>query len=294
MRARVKNSGSPVLFRGQNQVYPTIKPSLARLPDEEMRAMAGLCRWFMRTADGVTGYRVPSEHDKLAILQHYIGRSPVIDLTGTPEVALYFALLNDNAGEDRVVYAIDPSACDPTGTVFSEHDFLLAGLEDGGLRHRWLRQDGYSVGPRDWKDLSSVRRFDLLKLPGVESLRFEVSPEDSALLDLGDLEDISSDPLALSVRGAVTATAQGLGLLPLIEGTLRASKTHDPHEELRKEIGELLGRARKAGAPAKVISTLENLRTNVGKHWDVSFDAALDWARAQMSDSCGPTSRPTR
>lgn len=28
--------------------------------------------------------------------------------------------------------------------------FMTHELADGGLRHRWLRQDGFAITPRDW------------------------------------------------------------------------------------------------------------------------------------------------
>ena len=73
--------------------------------------MWALCRWFQKAAAGVTGYSIPNEHDRLAILQHYIGRSPVIDLTATPEIALYFALSGAISGSTCVVYSLDRSKC---------------------------------------------------------------------------------------------------------------------------------------------------------------------------------------
>lgn len=90
-----------VLFRGQSRIWPDIRPSITRpdVDEDTRRALWEICRRFVHVAQlGLTGYLVSSVHDRLAILQHYILRSPVIDLTGTPEIALYFALLGAKPG----------------------------------------------------------------------------------------------------------------------------------------------------------------------------------------------------
>lgn len=170
MRDQATDDGR-VLFRGQSRVYRSIQPSQARLDEETMVQMWNICRRFHTAAQGVTGYQVHSGHDRLAILQHYIGYSPVIDLTGTPAVALYFALREAKPGDECVVYSVDKTS-DRSNAVFTDHSFLLLGLRDGGTQHRWLRQDGYSVSSNDWPSLDAVRHFDLLALPSVKEARF--------------------------------------------------------------------------------------------------------------------------
>lgn len=98
MKGKAHGRGDRVLFRGQNRVWPTITPSITRLDEQTMKDMWAICRWFGTAAHGVTGYCIPNEHDRLAILQHYLVRSPVIDLTATPEIALYFALQGAETG----------------------------------------------------------------------------------------------------------------------------------------------------------------------------------------------------
>jgi hypothetical protein len=51
--------------------------------------------------------------DSLSLGCHYIGRSPVIDLTGTPVIALYFALLGARLGDKCVVYSVNRSVSAP-------------------------------------------------------------------------------------------------------------------------------------------------------------------------------------
>jgi hypothetical protein len=243
-----------------------------------------VCRRFTTAAHGITGYQIPNEHARLAILQHYVGRSPVIDVTATPEIALYFALQGAEPNYECVVYSIDRSIAASAGVFFSDHFFLALPLHSGGLKHRWLRQDGYSVGPARWRDLEVVRAFDLLRLPGVESKCFALGHADDQLIRyLGDLESTESDPLALAVRGTVTSVARSLNLLtPGITTVLQASKTRDPDAELTAEIDGLISLASAAKAPADLLDKLGLLRAAVGTHWDTSFDCSLDWARGQI------------
>jgi hypothetical protein len=284
MKRKADGQGDRVLFRGQNRVWPTIKPSITRLDEQTMRDMWAVCVRFNTTAHGVTGYHIPNEHDRLAILQHYVGRSPVIDLTATPEIAVYFALQGAETNRECVVYSIDRSIAASSDVVFSDHSFLALPLHSGGLKHRWLRQDGYSVGPVRWRDQDVVRRFDLLRLSGVESKCFVMDPADDELIrHLGDLEDAGSDPLALAVRGTVTSVARSFNLLtPRVNKVLQASKTRDPDAELTAEIDGLISLAMIANAPVNLLDLLGSLRTAVGTHWDTSFDCTLDWARSQV------------
>jgi hypothetical protein len=284
MKSKAAGHGDRFLFRGQNRVWPSIKPSITRLDDQTIRDMYNVCRWFQRAAQGIGGYCIPNEHDRLAILQHYIGRSPVIDLTATPEVALYFALLGADPERECVVYSVDRSNAGSSEVVFSDHSFLALPLQHGGAKHRWLRQDGYSVGPARWRDLTIVKEFDLLRLPGVEERRFIPAPEDNELIaELGDLEDTLSDALALSVRGVVMSVARSLDLVTTgIMGALNASKSRDPNAELAAEIEDLMSRAVTAKASKDILDNLESLRAAVGRNWDTSFECALDVTRERV------------
>jgi hypothetical protein len=284
MKRKADGQAGQILFRGQNRVWPTVKPSITRLDEQTMTEMWSICRQFHAAAQGVTGYNIPSEHDRLAILQHYIGRSPVIDLTGTPEIALYFALQGAEVNRECVVYSVDRRIAASTEVIFSDHSFLALPFCEGGSKHRWLRQDGYSVGPAAWKDLDVVTEFDFLKLPGVERKSFSMSPEDGDLVRwLGDLEDIASDPLALAVRGTVTVIARSLNLMNNgITQVLQTSKTRNPDAELIAEIDGLILLASTARAPHVLLKTLGSLRHAVGVCWDTSFDCTLNFARGEV------------
>jgi hypothetical protein len=284
MKTKASDNGD-VLFRGQNRVWRTVKPSITRDDAETRKDMWTLCRWFQKAAAGITGYSIPNEHDRLAILQHYIGRSPVIDLTVTPEIALYFALSGAITGSTCVVYSLDRSKCTSCDVTFSDHSFLALPLKDGGMKHRWLRQYGYSVGPTKWRDVDEVQNFDFLRLPGVDSVSFTKDSDDDQLVShLGDLEDTSSDPLALKVRGVVNCLKRSLNLTgPGLGQVLEASKTRDPHAELAAEIEALIAMAKEINAPIDLLNELQNLRSSAGKfNWDTSFDCTLAVMREKI------------
>jgi hypothetical protein len=69
-----------------------------------------------------------------------------------------------------VIYAFDQTRLPQTAVVV-DHEFLTHGLADGGLRHRWLRQDGFAITPRDWQMADISRSFDML------SQSFQATPE---------------------------------------------------------------------------------------------------------------------
>ena len=118
MENKAGGKGGQVLFRGQSRVWCTIKPSITRDDQETRNRMWAICHRFYSSAAGVTGYAIEKGHDRLAILQHYILRSPVIDLTGTPKVALYFALRGAELGQECVVYAVERNKAEVSGIVF--------------------------------------------------------------------------------------------------------------------------------------------------------------------------------
>ena len=286
-----KKSDRKMLFRGQTKVYCTIGPSITRkdYDQQTQNEMWSICHDFFYACGkgGVTGYAIENAHDRLSILQHYIRRSPVIDLTGTPRVALYFAILGAEIGQECVVYSIDRSQAEASGVVFSDHPFFILPLEEGGLQHRWVKQNGYSVGPEDWSDSSKVEEFDLLKLDGVSCMCFEKGPDDEKLVaELGDLESLDDDPLASKVRGVVTSIVRSHGVYsPGIQKILENSKTRDPHGERTAEIDCMIARAKKVNAPPKLIQTLEKLkRASEGISWETSHDATLYWVKKRLSN----------
>ena len=278
LRARF---GERMLFRGQNRTWPTIRPSITRDDAATQHNMWEICRLFCGAAMGITGYSVPKGHHRLGILQHYMLRSPVIDLTGTPKIALYFAMTGGT--RECVVYSVDrDKACVP-GVVFSDHSFLILPAQQGGFAHRWLKQDGYTVGPADWSDQKAVRDFDLLKLNGVERMSFRKQHGDEKLVQhLGDLESIGDDPLAWRVRSIVKNLAETFDLVsPKIQEILEASKTGDPDVVIEARLDRLVKVASRVPALGAIIRKLQ-MDFKSG-YWDTSYAVALDWVEQQLT-----------
>jgi len=284
LEGRLENQ---VLFRGQRRVWPTIKPSITRVDEKTRRNLWTIVRWFCaHGAVHLTGYRIDEEHDRLSILQHYLGFSPVIDLTGTPEIALYFALKNANVGDECVVYSVDQNKACVSSVVLSDHLFLALPIQSGGDQHRWLCQDGYSVGPQRWRDLNVVQHFDMLKLPGVSSMRFQKKRNDGALVEeLGDLESTLDDPLAYMVYGNVKGFARALDVLtPEIQKILETSAMIDPDDELTLEIDQLIEKATKMDVQKSTLDELHYLKKSLQQGtWDTSFYAGLCYIRKKLS-----------
>jgi hypothetical protein len=215
----------------------------------------------------------------VAIVQHYLVKSPVLDVTGTPEIALYFAMMDPSATEARVVYAADAAALVAAGLSVTDHAFLALPLEDGGRKHRWLRQDGFTVGHSDWTDLCEAGKLDFVHLPSVGSFTFTMLPgEDDLVANLGDLETVDGDPLAAKVRGVFESIARQLGCLEAVRQLMPASGTIDAHGLLINEIELLILRARALDLPEDDIAEIENLlQSAIGGIWDIGFEASLDY-----------------
>lgn len=271
---------SVVLFRGQNRIWPTIKPSITR-DDCETRAQMWTIVPYFCAGDSlhVTGWRIPGEHNRLSVLQHYLGRSPMVDLTGSPLVALYFSLNGAQPGDECVVYAINQDEAAGSDVVFSGHAFLALPLGDGGTMHRWLRQDAYSVGPRACTKRETVERFDMLKLPGVDGRTFlKQATDDALVMSLGDLESLDDDRLARCVGGSVQAIAKSFALWddPAVRNVIESSAMVNVDAEQSAEIEHLIDWAERLGADEQASQLRELKRLFVeGWEWNTSHTAAL-------------------
>ncbi len=276
---RASTSGT-WLFRGQRKVHPSVQSSLARLNEKSRVTMYNVCRRFHTAAAGVTGYSVEGSEDRLALLQHYIGLSPLIDLTGTPLIALYFALTGSAVGDECVVYALDTSfhAAGSSQCRIVDHSFLALPLFRGGLQHRWLRQDGYAACPNGWPSMEAVDNFDLLQLEGIREKRFVRRPNDFQMIaELGDLESVDDDPLAGRVRGVVDSVLRAFPSCPELEDRIAQSKTLNISGRLRKELQQLHEHALVLQAPQSVLRSVTSLKDaeRMG-YWDTSFECAFD------------------
>lgn len=265
------------LFRGQTQVYPTILPSLYRLSPEQQNIWHTIIRRFVGARSGIAGHGIASPFDALAVLQHYLATSPSVDLTSTPEIALYFALAA-SASNERVIYAFPVASLEKAGFHIADHDFLALPLDAGGLMHRWLRQDGFTVTRKDWRSLpSDPKVLDLLKVSGFEEFRFTRWPDDDQLVAyLGDLEPLQNDPLAITVRSIVQSIALDAGFLDLVRDRLESSKTIDGNALLLEEINLLLVKAKERGRPPEELRKMERLLDSaIAGPWGTEWEAEL-------------------
>lgn len=93
-----------------------------------------------------------------------------------------------SVGDECIVYALDASlhAGDDSELRIVDHSFLPLPLADGGLQHRWLRQDGYAACPKGWPSLDAVVEFDLLRVHDLRELKFLRRADDLQMIaDLG-------------------------------------------------------------------------------------------------------------
>jgi len=197
------------LFRGQRAVYPSIKSTFSRIPNTEVEVGQAytVYRNAKQICQGLRGYTI--DHlDGVAVLQHYGWPTPLIDLTGTPEVAVFFALQGAAAGSPAVVYVIDTQKL-PDQALVVDHGFLTHTLDDGGLRHRWLRQDGFGITTREWWAATDAREFDLLDsvfAPAVVAHDFIVSNHDRP--ELADVLSTTGDPIPQHLQNLLRLFAQ--------------------------------------------------------------------------------------
>jgi hypothetical protein len=285
---RGRSGNKQVLFRGQNRIYPTVRPSLVRENIEECDRMSwwAVLRRFVASRGGLTGYQL-QPHDAVAVVQHYLVKSPVIDVTGTPEIALYFALMNAGSEQERVVYAVTAEAVEAAGLVVTDHDFLALPFDDGGRMHRWLRQDGFTIGAKDWFDLDRVRELDFARVPGVESFTFRPRPNEFRYAqELGDLETVNGDPLAGKVRAVFEIIAREFGCLDSVRRLLPAAGTVDSRGTLIGEIKDLLERAQRTKMPSGNVASIGALLADAHNDcWDTAHSAALDYWAERVNSS---------
>jgi len=190
------------LFRGQKQQHGTITSTFARLPKDDAVLTDQAHTVYRRghqIGQGLRGYRIrPLEG--AALLQHYGWPTPLIDVTGVVEVAIFFALYSATVGHEAVVYVIDRQEL-PGDIVVVDHDFLTHEVSDGALRHRWLRQDGFAIAPGDWQVPDRTSPFDLLSSRCARAITphpFLVRRDDVPAIR--DLLDQSEDPIPMHLQ----------------------------------------------------------------------------------------------
>ena len=187
------------LFRGQTTNYQNLTPTFARLNDDGN--LIGQCyttfQFFtQRLATGLYGYRI-EPHEALAVLQHYGFVTPQIDLTGTIDIAIFFATDNLQEGNKPVIYIVDTEKIkEQHNIIVTNHFFLVKEIEDDGLNNRWLRQDGYAIMPKDWFMTSVGRKFDLYDeaySDFISYITFDPSDKENIIVDRKIVYDFGGD-----------------------------------------------------------------------------------------------------
>ena len=202
------------LLRGQNAFHltpsgiPSIVSYFSRLPNE--RVLVGQIYTIFRRASefctGAWGYHVGAS-DALEVLQHYGWRTPSIDFSGAPDVALAFAL--HRSPQTPVIYVLDRSKLPPE-VVVSEHDFLMAKTEDGGLASRWWRQDGFGVMNKTWHEADTTRNFNLFDAAPKAIETVAVFNDNTVPLSSYEaLLDLSDDPHPERVQSTLRRFCEG-------------------------------------------------------------------------------------
>lgn len=219
------------LFRGQSKAFldpvtakPTCLSTFHRLPDDEqLRCQAfTLYRQAKHICSGLAGYTLRRHLDGVAVLRHYEMPTPLIDVTGTPEVAVTFALMDSSPQDQHLVYVIDRDRL-PASVAVVDHDFLTHPLNEGGARSRWLRQDGFAIAHQDWQ--AAIPAFDLLSdelAPAIEIHYFPTASE-TGLPQL-DLLSLAGDPVAGRIASVLRTFTNGQfdSLHPELERRIKA------------------------------------------------------------------------
>jgi hypothetical protein len=219
---RLSNGFPRHLFRGQSKDWGALKPGVARLPWDDAVQAHMAYRMAEKIASGLMGYRTP-KLDGYAVLQHYGWPTPLLDFSGTLEVAVFMALFDAQPGQHCVIYHLDLSVVPKGLLVFSErepelmrsgqiqnperkvlildHTFLTHPLGEGGLKHRWLRQDGFALTAARFDFLEVALEFDLLAHPVGEFIkRYAFLPRDEDQALIGNLYDLHDDPLPAQLQ----------------------------------------------------------------------------------------------
>ena len=179
-------SGHPrFLFRGQSRTHESLNTTIGRLYAADPLAANQahmLYRHAQQLATAMEGYTV-QKLDAIALLQHYGWPTPILDVTSSLEVAIWFALFDATPSHECVIYVIDLAKIPDELIVFQnrkdeimaswqipdaakkllvlDHFFLTHPLASGGSKHRWLRQAGFALTTGDFTSLDSGQAFDL-------------------------------------------------------------------------------------------------------------------------------------
>jgi FRG domain-containing protein len=244
-------------FTPQNSSRPSIKTSISIVngfsgSDTEKKKIRSqayrICMLSGRIAGGMAGDLNMKVEDALALMQHYLWLSPVLDISGTISVAMFFAGLYSSQNEKSIIYVIDAEKVNGELLLY-DHDFLMYDLKHGGLRHRWLRQDGYGISLRNFTGLTEVEDFDLVNYEGVivEAVKFNF-PSDYKF-DI-DLMEAKGDPLPGHFKSVMRNTCRqlfGTELHPYLKERIDLMYTPVPEEGQVKNFREIFEKYLKYG-----------------------------------------------
>ncbi len=153
------------LFRGEeDNTWTATKSSFGRFVEQFQEE--GCSRYAQiiylsayRGLRGIDGYTISPE-EGIALLQHYGMPTPQIDLTGNIDVAIYFATENRSAKLKPIIQIIDTTQI-PDDLEIVNHAFLTTKDMDAISKHRYVRQDGYAITPKEYNRKDIAQTFDL-------------------------------------------------------------------------------------------------------------------------------------
>jgi len=165
------------LFRGQNRIYPTVTPTLARLSGPVLGQAYTILRRFVGNYGGqiypgaLRGLLKAGSEEVIALLQHYGWFTPYLDLTDDLDTAFFFS--HDGYAETfgpAIMFEVDTQSIGHNHVIVS-HDQVV----DPILNIRWSRQKGHAIRPEKWIDMDEVRSLDLRAQPYVKQYVFQPS-----------------------------------------------------------------------------------------------------------------------
>lgn len=267
-----------ILFRGQNQVYENIFPSVYRQSEIKRKAVLHLCREVHRYASGITGFAINSRFDEVGLVQHYMEVSPIIDLTGTPEIALFFAIMNsENKDTEQVIYAFLEEDLEKHSLEVSDHNFMLLPLDQDGHKCRWIRQDGFGVCKRNFS------KFDLLEVPH-KQLTFTPNQIDiDTIASYANVLSTWDDPIANQVYSFLHLLSEKLGYSNILCAELHRHGYVHPSLKIRNEIDELMYIAMKHNLRDEIQEIKKFHKANNKRLWDMAWEAALVDLKRRLS-----------
>lgn len=278
----LKQNNPDILFRGQNMEYETIGSSMFRQNKAKQSAIMRLCIETHRYSGGITGYSLNDSLEEIGLLQHYLELSPMIDLTGTPEVALYFALLNSDANTKQIIYAFDTNVLKEKNIIVVNHDFLLMPLNQNGHQCRWMKQDGYGVCLKDWKDIDLSKNFNLLDYKHEKFMFYAKENDWEVVRDLGNLLDVENDAVAERVFNFLYSLSEHLNIQDTLSTELNKYGFQNPKKSLNSHLENLITKAKQKKMDSYILDLNKLIKANNENYWNASFDAALDYIEGKL------------